>query len=81
MSTNATHLSLVDLSSLFCFRSRGSILLLTLEAPRIHYHSPGHLPVTGTRHVEANDMSPKFVCADDLALFHSSGNLKDLGEL
>ena len=30
----------------------------TAEAHRIHYHSPGHLPVTGTRHVEADDMSP-----------------------
>ena len=30
----------------------------TLEAPKIHHHFPGHLPVTGTCHTEADDISP-----------------------
>ena len=31
------------------------------EAARIHHYSPGHLPVTGNRHVEADDMSPRVI--------------------
>ena len=56
MSTNDPHLAFVDINSLLLPELK-VCPFNTPEAPRIHHHSPSHLPVIGTCIVKGDDMS------------------------
>ena len=54
MGTDGPDLTFADLLSFFTLLEFKICSFTTPETPRVHHH----LPVTGTRHVKADDTSP-----------------------